>query len=97
MNKLKSFFTPKQGSKKPARDHKTEYSFENGIFKEKYRMEYMVNYCHIYPEFDNTVWCGDESMFRVFTFRGAYMDSATKLELMSYTSRLNNVLKLLGT
>lgn len=100
-NKLKSLFAFKgktpEGKKQDIRSHKTEYSFETGIFKEKYRMEYMVNYCHIYPEFENTVWCGDESMFRVFKFRGADMDSATKLELMSYTARLNNGLKMLGT
>lgn len=99
---IRKFFNGLKSSpkKKPSQNlnaHKTEYSFETDIFKEKYRMEYMVNYCHVYPEFKNTVWCGDESMFRVFTFRGADMDSATKLELMSYTSRLNNALKMLGS
>ena len=94
---LPKFSPMKSKQEKLAEKHKPEYSFAYDEFKEKPRVEYMINWCHVYPEYGNTVWCGDESMFRVFKFRGADMGSATKMELITYTGRLNNAIKMLGS
>lgn len=79
-----------------ARKHEAEYSFAYSAFKEKPRVEYMINYAYLDTEHDNVVVDSDFSFFRVYKFRGSDMASATPIELMSYTSQMNNALKALG-
>lgn len=75
--------------------HKADYSMEYSAFHERPRMEYMIDYAFIDEEHENIVWCGDQSLFKVWEFRGPDMASATPLELMSYTALLNNALKMM--